>query len=915
MRKWIAGTLLCVLALSVFAGIPANLRITAVLTPGGTITTKFRDGNDGSAAVPLTWATISTIVGVQGTPQTINLRSLYLTEPGSPNATLTFSAGCTGGGWTTTADGLSYTYSSVTSATCQVTATRSGFSVLSGAFALSSTASAGADTTAPSQVLGAAAVQTATGIRITAYPSSDPKVNSQTWSGLADYKIYRDGSGTALATLTAPSTGLQVQLLGSELGGSTGGSATQTGNAYSIVSAGDGIGGTTDVGYFAHQTVSGDFRLCADLHGISGGDASNAHITLMARASLTATDPASFFRKNYVNFRVRGRGTASASAQQYGSTITISGAQFACFVRTGSAWSSTYSTLGATFSTVDTSMPTSLPSQIEVGGFVGTGGGSTTTGDFREVTLSQHPTLTYDDPITDGASHSYTIKARDVAGNLSTASVSVSATAPATSDVTAPSAPTGLTGGTSAIQTTVSWTWNACTDTSGIRGYVPTIATTSGGTYTDQAEQVGTSFDYTTGITASTTRWAKIKCIDNAGNASAFTSAVSATSAAAPPADSTPPTVPSGSCTFNSLAGPCATGLNTTTIRVVTTGSTDAGAGVADYRLYQSTAQGGPFALVATFTGLTYDYAVGGAAGTTYFFKLTARDAASPQNESAQSETFTGATTAATGGTLDLLENFTTTTLDAGKWHTSSDAGGTRVISAGTSPCTPAREGAYSIRQTSDGTQDTAFHEEIIPNVAAFTIGKTYWLGESICVGDPNISTSPSNTTGWYFPTQIHSANGVANPQMSLKIQLTSSKWAVQILADNGTTFATPYDRNVTYQCTVPVTLGVWTDVVMNFRFGGGTVNGTYMGNATPGFWKIWIKDTTGAYVQCIDDVGFNYIREDEVQGGHPYVKIGQYRGYDLTHEPTITTRSVSHDAIRIGREEAGIGFNDVAPQ
>lgn len=907
----------CALAISVYAGIPANIRITAVLTPSGKVDTRYRDGNDGSAAVPLTWATVPTLAGLQGTPQTINLRALYLTEPGSPNATLSFSAGCTSGGWAPNpavpnADGLSYTYSSTTSSTCQVTATRSGKSAQTNLFSLTSAINVGADTTAPSQVLGATAVATANGIHLTWLPSSDALVSGQNWAGLADYKVYRNGSGTALATIAAPGQGLQVNLTGDEIGGSTGGSVSQSGTSYTVVSNGDGIGGTSDVGYFAHQTVSGDFTLCADLHTLTGGN-SNAHVALMARANLTAADPATFERKIPANFRVRGRGASGASAQQYGATITFSGAGFACFGRAGTAWSSTYSATGTAFGLVDNSMPTVLPSQIEVGLFVGTGSSTTTTADVRELTLSQHPTLAYDDPVTDGLTYSYIIKARDSAGNLSTASTSVSATAPATSDVTAPSAPTGLTGGTSAIQTSVSWTWTACTDPSGIRGYVPTIATTSGGTYTDQAEQVGTSFSYSTGITASTTRWLKVKCIDSAGNASSLTTAVSATSAATPPADSTPPTVPSGSCTFNSLAGPCATGLNTTTVRIVTTGSTDAGAGVADYRLYRSSAQGGPFLLAATFTGLTYDYNTGGPASTQLFYKLTARDAASPQNESQQSETFTGTTTAATGGTLSLIELFTSTTLDTIKFHTSTDTGATRTISAGSSPCTPPRDSPYSITQTTSSV-DTAAHSEIIPFAGSFTIGHSYWLGESICVGDPNISTSPSNTTQWYYLTQVHPSQNIGNPHFSLGVN-AAGNWQVRVLANSKVPFASPYDRNVTIPCSTPVTLGAWTDVVFNFRFGGGLINGVYKGNATPGFWKVWIKNSSGTYVQCANDTGFNYFSDDESKGLKPYVKVGQYKGYDLTHEPTITSRTVTHDEIRMGDEVDGVGFADVEPR
>lgn len=904
------GLLLGLLVAAIHAGVPTNLRITAVLTPSGKVDTRYRDGNDGTAAVPLTWASIPSIAGLQGTPRTVNLRTLYLTEPGSPNATL--STACSpaiGGGWSTTTDGLSFTYSTAYSGLCSTTATRSGFVATSVAYLLTSAATSGSDTAAPTQVIGVAATQIATGIHLAWYPASEPKVASQTESGLKEYRIYRDGSGTALATVVAPDAGLSVQMAGTELGGSTGGSTSQSTSTYSVVSTGDGIGGTSDVGYFVHQQVTGDFRLCADLHTITGGN-SNAHVTLMARSSLVGSDPAVFVRQTPVNIRTRGRGAAGAASQNYGSTIVQAPSSFDCLIRTGGTWTTSYSVAGNTFTNVDTAMSVVLPSAVEAGLFVGTGGGSTTTGDFRNVTLTTHVPLAYDDAITDGASHTYTIKAVDVSLNLGTASTSVSATAPATSDVTAPAAPTNVVGGTSASQSVVSWSWTPPTDPSGIRGCTPSIATTSGGTYTDQAEQVASSINYSTGITASTTRWIKVKCADNAGNVGSNSSAVSATSAAAPAADTTPPSVPSGACTFAALAGPCATGLNTTTLRIVTTGSTDGGCGVADYRLYRAGTTGGPFNLVATFTGLTFDYNSGGPAGTTYFFKLSARDCASPQNESAQSATFSGTLATSAGGTLLINETFTSTTLNDVTWYTSTDAGSVRTIAgAGVGNNCGTRDAPYAIHHTTDGTRDTTAHSEIQPNTPAtqaFAIGTIYWIGESICVDDPNIAQF-----GWYYLTQMHGANqGTAdNPMFSIQVH-PSGNWRIQILGDESN--AKPYGRNAKIDCVVPVALHAWTDFVMRFRFGGGLINGVYYGSAIGGFWQVWVKNAAGTYVQCVNDTGNNYFPGDTTA---PYAKFGQYKGYDFNFEPAIKSRSVWHDQFRIGKETDGIGFADVEPR
>ena len=99
-----------------------------------------------------------------------------------------------------------------------------------------------------------------------------------------------------------------------------------------------------------------------------------------------------------------------------------------------------------------------------------------------------------------------------------------------------------------------------------------------------------------------------------------------------PPADTTAPTVPQGVT---------ATAQSTTQIALTWTASTDAGAGVAGYRVFRD-ASAAPLATVTvtnyTDTNLT--------AGTTYSYTVRAFDAATPENVSAPSAAVDGTTNA-----------------------------------------------------------------------------------------------------------------------------------------------------------------------------------------------------------------------------------------------------------------------------
>ncbi|GAA2334053.1 DUF4832 domain-containing protein [Dactylosporangium salmoneum] len=146
---------------------------------------------------------------------------------------------------------------------------------------------------------------------------------------------------------------------------------------------------------------------------------------------------------------------------------------------------------------------------------------------FRDGTAVATVTgTTYTDTGVPAGSLTYTVTARDAAGNESPPSNAVTVGVGCT-DCTPPSAPAGLAA-TGATTTSISLSWNASTDNVGVTGYLvyrggTQVGTPTGTTYTDTGLSAGTAYTYT------------VKARDAAGNLSPASAPLTASTATPPP--------------------------------------------------------------------------------------------------------------------------------------------------------------------------------------------------------------------------------------------------------------------------------------------------------------------------------------------------------------------------------------------
>jgi endo-1,4-beta-xylanase len=232
-------------------------------------------------------------------------------------------------------------------------------------------------------------------------------------------------------------------------------------------------------------------------------------------------------------------------------------------------------------------------------------------------------------------------------------------------DTQAPSVPAGLAA-TATTSSSISLAWTASTDNVGVTGYqILRAPGASGGSFTQIATSTTNSY-VNTGLTASTTFRYQVRAVDAAGNASAVSNTVTATTQAGG-GDMQAPTVPAN------LTAPSTTAAS---VSLAWTASTD-NVAVTGYQILRAPgASGGTFTQIATSTTNSY-VNTGLTANTTYRYQVRAVDAAG--NTSAVSNTATATTqTGGTGGACAVTPTVQT------QWQTGYVIEPARVTNTGT---------------------------------------------------------------------------------------------------------------------------------------------------------------------------------------------------------------------------------------
>lgn len=489
-----------------------------------------------SAAGNFRWSSIPAISVSTGVAWDRNDRASLLSDPGS--ATISISCSPTlAGGFSLAANGLTATSTTAYAGTCQYSALSSlgAFTALSDAFSVAAIAPAG-DTIAPPKVTGVSAT------------SGDVLSTTVSWddayddgSGLDYYEVLVDGVVTA--TVQADElTNVRPTLTATNIGNASGGSCTKSSNQYTISASGN-TGGGLD------STADGAVGCLAPISGPVCVTGLVNSLTLPATYSKGGTELRSTTDSNSIaysaygirvaggyNIELRRRSTTGGSRSNIGTSggtgsITLpywaQDCRDANNVVTGkhSSDGNTWTTTGSETSSLASSLYAGLSATA-------TSASAIISAVIQEVNITSGARLSTTLTGLSGGAHTITVRGVDDAANTGTASAGVAITVSAPADTTPPTTPASPScsnGGATSINCTAT---EATDSGSGIRGYIWACSATSGSGFSDAAEQASIGYALT-GLTASTTRYCKVKAVDNSGNAGSYSVEASATTSAA----------------------------------------------------------------------------------------------------------------------------------------------------------------------------------------------------------------------------------------------------------------------------------------------------------------------------------------------------------------------------------------------
>jgi chitodextrinase len=383
---------------------------------------------------------------------------------------------------------------------------------------------------------------------------------------------------------------------------------------------------------------------------------------------------------------------------------------------------------------------------------------------YRNGILIASPASTSytDTGLTVSTSYSYTVSARDGAGNTSAQSAPFVTNS--SDDTTAPSVPANVHT-TTVLDTSISIAWNASTDDVGTTGYKiyrngTLVGTSVGNSFTDTGLQPVTDYTYV------------IKSYDAANNVSNGSLALDTQTAY----DTTAPSVPAN------LASPHQTD---TSIDLTWDVATD-NVAVAGYDLYRDGV------LITTTASTSYSDS-GLSVDTAYSYKVRAHDASnnnSAQSSSLGSRTLTDQVAPASPTNLATTTQ-TTTSIDV-TWSTATD-------DVAVSGYQLYRDGVFIAFTSVNSYTDTGRHYN---QAYAYTVTAIDAANNESAASTPLIvSTQPDITAPTV--TLTAPANGAGNVQFTIPVTATASDDLdlnrVEFYADStliGVSTAAPYGLN-----------------------------------------------------------------------------------------------------------------------
>ncbi len=458
---------------------------------------------------------------------------------------------------------------------------------------------------------------------------------------------------------------------------------------------------------------------------------------------------------------------------------------------------------------------------------------------FRGTTLlGTVTTTTYNvTGLTASTAYTFSVKAKDAAGNISASSnvVNVTTLAPA-SDTIAPSAPTALTA-SGTTQTTTNLSWTASTDNVGVTGYDVFQGTTLLGT-------VSTTTYNVTGLTAATTYSFSVKAKDAAGNISASSNVVNVT---------TLPLV-AAYCTSqgNSVADESIGRVQIGTINNASTGGT----GYTDFTsISTNLTKGASATIIVTPTWTGSVYAEGYAVWIDYNNDKDFADAGElVWSNPAVSTTpvsggFTVPTTAITGSTrMRVSMRYNAIPASCGNFDYGQVEDYTvNLINATadtTAPTAPTSLTASGTTQTSTNLSWTASTDNVA--VTGYDVYRGTTLVTTV-TGTSYTATGLAAATAYTFSVRAKDAAGNISASSNV-VNVTTLSNTVTYCASQGNNVSDEFIDYVGIGGIANTTganagYGNFTSLVGNLPYGSNTItySAGFTGSAYTEFWSVWI--------------------------------------------------------------------------